>query len=155
MVVSGFDLHKGAVRDCLCLRYGWIPSSLPTSCTCTCGSPFSIDHALNCPFGVFPLIRHDGIRDLTARLMREVCCHIVIEPTLQPLSGENLSPRSANCSYGARLDMRLMVSGNVTKDRIIQIEHGCFTPLVFSTAGSLAPAAKVVFNRLASLLALK
>ena len=44
----GYHLHKGAFRDSLCLRYGWDPPSLPDSCVC--GTSFSIDHALNCPF---------------------------------------------------------------------------------------------------------
>ena len=45
----GFTLHKGAFRDALFLRYGWLPSGLPVHCVC--GQGFSIDHALNCPIG--------------------------------------------------------------------------------------------------------
>ena len=41
------------------------------------------------------------------------------------------------------------------EDRVINVEHGCFSPLVFSTAGGLGPTATVVFKRLASLLAVK
>ena len=41
------------------------------------------------------------------------------------------------------------------EDRVIQVEHGVFTPLVFSTAGSVGPAATIVLNRLSSLLATK
>ena len=188
---QGFDLHKGAFKDCLCLRYGWTPPDLPT--TCICGSPFSVDHAFNCPFGGFPSIWHDGIRDLSAKLMREVCRHVSVEPTLQPLTGETLIPISANSSTAARLDIRAdgfwecdrqsaffdvrifnptahasrnrSLPANYRRhelekrrhyeDRVINVEHGCFTPLVFSTAGGCGPAAKVVFNRLASLLASK
>ena len=39
----GFALHKGAFRDALFLRYGWLPSGLPVHCVC--GQGFSIDHA--------------------------------------------------------------------------------------------------------------
>ena len=39
--------------------------------------------------------------------------------------------------------------------RVREIEHGCFTPLVFSTTGGLGREAKVVFKRLAALLAEK
>ena len=63
-----FHLHKGAFRDSLCLHYGWNPPSLST--TRLCGSPSSIDRALNCPVGRFPKIRHNGIRDFTAKLMK-------------------------------------------------------------------------------------
>ncbi len=167
----GFNLHKGAYRDCLCLRYGWNPTSLPS--TCVCGSPFTIDHAMNCPNGGFPSIRHDGIRDLTAKLMREVCRHVVIEPTLQSLSGETLLPRSANSTDNARLDIKAdgfwgcdrqsayfdvrifnptahacrskplstcyrrheMEKRRHYEDRVLHVEHGSFTPLIFSTAG--------------------
>ena len=50
----GFCLHKGAFRDALSLRYNWSPSQLPTRCTC--GSLFTIEHALSCPAGGFTII---------------------------------------------------------------------------------------------------
>lgn len=102
--MQGFDLHKRAFRDSLCLRYGWTPPSLQTSCAC--GSTFSIDHALNCPLGGFPSIRHDAFRDFTAKLMREVCHNTSVEPTLQPPTGENLILNTANSSNEARLDIK-------------------------------------------------
>ena len=52
----GFALHKSAFCDAICLRYGWQPPLLPT--TCACGKSFTIDHALNCPTGGFPIVRH-------------------------------------------------------------------------------------------------
>ena len=66
--------------DALCLRNGFSPSSLPTNCSC--GSPLSIDHCLNCH--PFTILRHNGVRDLTARLLNEVCQNVTIEPPLQP-----------------------------------------------------------------------
>ena len=50
----GFALHKGAFRDALALRYGWQPNSIPT--TCSCGTNFSVEHALSCAKGGFPSI---------------------------------------------------------------------------------------------------
>ena len=41
------------------------------------------------------------------------------------------------------------------EQRVREIEHGSFTPLVFSATGGMAPAATVTFRRLASLLANK
>jgi len=41
------------------------------------------------------------------------------------------------------------------EDRVNQIEHGCFTPLVFSSSGGMGPTASVFFKRLASLLSTK
>ena len=41
------------------------------------------------------------------------------------------------------------------EQRILEIEHGTFTPLVFSTSGGMGRLAKTFFARLASLLANK
>ena len=70
-----------------------------------CGSPFSIDHALNCPFGADFLPSDMTASDFTAKLMWEVCHHVVVEPTLQSLSGETLHPTSAITYDAARLDV--------------------------------------------------
>ena len=74
----GFNLHKGAFLDALALHYNWQPSRTPT--TCACGRNFSVDHALSCPKGGFPSIRHNEIRDITANLLSEVCNDVRIEP---------------------------------------------------------------------------
>ena len=50
----GFAFHKGAFRDALCLRYGWLPSGLPAKCVC--GHGFTVDHAMNCSSGGFPIL---------------------------------------------------------------------------------------------------
>lgn len=99
----GFTLHKGAFRDAVALRYGWQPSYSPSSCAC--GSNFSVEHALSCPKGGFPTIRHNEVRDLTANLMTEVCHDVCVEPTLQPITGEVLSNATAISDDGARLDI--------------------------------------------------
>jgi hypothetical protein len=39
------------------------------------------------------------------------------------------------------------------EERIRQVEHGSFTPLTFTTAGGIGPAATIFFKRLASTLA--
>ncbi len=38
------------------------------------------------------------------------------------------------------------------EDRVQHVEHGSFTPLIFSTAGGFGPSTMVVFKRFASLL---
>ena len=99
----GFALHKSAFRDALCLRYCWQPPNLPNRCAC--GQDFSVNHALTCPTGGFPSLRHNEICDLTAGLLREVCHDVQTEPYLQPLSGETLAGRTANTAPEARLDV--------------------------------------------------
>ena len=99
----GFALHKGAFRDALCLRYGWLPSGLPTQCVC--GQGFSVDHSMNCPTGGYPTLRHNELRDFTAAILSEVCTDVCVEPPLQSLSGETLTYATANREDGARLDV--------------------------------------------------
>ena len=186
-----FTLHKGSFRDAICLRYGWKPSRLPTHCVCGCN--FSVEHAFSCPSGALPSIRHDDIRNLTARLLTEVCPNVAVEPELQPLTGEILSHRTSNYEDGARLDVSAQgfwgdrhdraffdvrvfnplapsncrssltatyrrhenIKKRSYEQRIREVEHGSFTPLVFSASGGMAPAATITFKRLASLIAEK
>ena len=86
----GFALYKTDFTDALCLRYGWSPPHLPSHCVCR--KAFTISHALSCPHGAFPIIRHNDVRDLTAKLqlMSEVCHDAQVESHPQPLSGELL-----------------------------------------------------------------
>ena len=51
-------------------------------------------------------MRHNDLRDLTVKILSEVCYDTEIAPRLVPLSGEDLSNRTANRSNEARLDVR-------------------------------------------------
>ena len=55
----GFCLHKGAFSDALALRYGLPLSRLPSHCAC--GRSFTVEHALSCSRGGFPIIRHNEV----------------------------------------------------------------------------------------------
>ena len=187
----GFALHKRAFHDAMALRYDWNPSRTPTNCAC--GKLFTVEHALSCPKGGFPILRHNEIRDLTANLMTEVCHDVCVEPDLQKLTGEVLQGSSSNTQDGARLD--IAASGcwggrhektffdvrvfnphapsnrcaNIStcykkherlkkasyEQRIREVEHATFTPLVMSATGGLASEATTFYKRLASLLAAK
>ncbi len=152
------------------LRYGWRPPNLPSHCVC--GKFFTVEHALSCPRGGFPSIRHNEIRDMTATLMSEVCHNVKIEPGLQPVTGEQFEHRTANREDGARLDIvaqsfwgrdrqsaffdvrvfnpyapcyrnstqtqcyrkNELEKKRCYEDRIREIEHGSFTPLILSAA---------------------
>ena len=65
----------------------------------------STDHALTCPTGGFPSVRHNNLRDFTANLSTEVCPNVCIEQPLQALTGELLSHETSNSEDGARLDV--------------------------------------------------
>ena len=55
----GFTLHKRAFRDAIALRYGWTPKEIPVECIC--GKSFTIEHALSCQRGGFPMLRHNEV----------------------------------------------------------------------------------------------
>ena len=187
----GFALHKAAFRDALSLRYGWPLQNTPSHCTC--GQPFSVEHALTCKTGGFPSVRHNEVRDITASLLTEVCHGVTIEPHLQPLSGESMSQCSAITEDGARLDVAMYgfwggrfekayvdvrvfnpsAQSNLQRplsatyrnheqekrrqydQRVRDIEHASFTPLVLSITGGMGRAATAFYKRLASMLAEK
>ena len=87
-----FTLHKAVYHDALCLRYGWSAPMLASYCAC--GQLF---HALSCPTGGYPSIRHNKLHDITADLLKEVSGDVTVEPPLQPLTGEGLSMITSIC----------------------------------------------------------
>lgn len=187
----GFALHKGAFHDALALRYNWQPLHTPSMCGC--GAKFSVEHALSCPKGGFPSLRHNEIRDLTANLLTEVCSDVCIEPELQPITGEALTGASSNTQDGARLDIAAngfwggrfertyfdvrvfnphapsnrqssltscyrkheTLKKRAYEQRVREIEHASFTPLVLSATGGMSNEATAFYKRLASCLAMK
>ncbi len=64
-----------------------------------CGSAFSTNHAMICPAGGFPTVRHNELRDITASLLSEVwplnpdCNLSVVNP---------ITHRAAWCFHTAR-----------------------------------------------------
>jgi len=191
LIEHGFVLHKSAFHDALALRYGWPLGRVPSHCAC--GTRFSVDHALSCPKGGLPTLRHNEIRDLTATLLTEVCHQVQVEPELQPVSSpETFSLSTANTQDGARLDIVMngfwggrsercyvdvrvfnpFAPSNVSSlpaafkrhenvkrraygQRIREVEHASFTPIVLAATGGLAQEATIFYKRLAALLATK
>ena len=100
----GFHLSKQEFRDGLALRYDWPLLDVPTKCAC--GVLFSTAHAMCCPRGGFPTIRHNEVRDMVGELLTEVCHAVAIEPQLAPLSGEVFMAASTNTAEDARADVR-------------------------------------------------
>ena len=104
IIDHGFYLNKGEFYDAISIRYRW--SLMNTPGTCTFGLPFSIDHAMICLHGGMTIRRHNDIRDLTGKWLKEVCHDVECEPHLQFLSGEQIHPNSANLNDDARTDIR-------------------------------------------------
>lgn len=99
-----YHLQKRDFRDALCLRYGWEPLNLPS--TCPCGPKFTLAHALQCPRGGYTIIRHNEIRDLFARTLDEICHDVQVEPKLQPVQGVQFNHRTTCTDEEARLDIK-------------------------------------------------
>ena len=119
-----------------------------------------------------------------------ICNEVEIEPTLQPVTGEQFVLASSNNNDGARLDIAAngfwggrcektyvdvkvfnphapsnrsnnskavyrrheMSKKRSYEARIREVEHGTFTPLIFSATGGMADEATTFYKRLASLL---
>ena len=163
--------------------------NLKITTTYPCGSKFDIQHSMNCKKGGFVTIRHNDLRDLTAIILWEVCYDTETEPRIVPLSGEDLSNRTANRSNEARLVVRArsfwergqqafldfrvfnpnayrylnksqqhchVMNENEKKraynERVLQLDHGTFTPLVFSIYGSKGRECHKFYSRSSDLL---
>ena len=133
MQEHSFAFHNGAFRDAICLRYGWHPSGLLPICACL--KDFTVEHAMNCPTGGFPTIRHNELRDFTASLLSEVCHGVSVEPHLQSLTGEIFSLASAIVEDGARLDVAANGFWGSRHQRVF-IDVKVFNPNASSYRGS-------------------
>ena len=65
-------------------------------CRCIQNHLKSFD-AMICRHGGLTFVRHNEIRDITAEWLDRICHDVVIEPPLQPLTGENVIPASLLC----------------------------------------------------------
>ena len=67
---ENYVLNKREFYDSIAIRYRWHLKTLPSNCTC--GKPFSLDHAVSCIKGDFVHRRHNEIHDIFAKLLEEV-----------------------------------------------------------------------------------
>ena len=124
-------------------------------------------------------------------MLSEICYNTEIEPTLAPLSGEDLSNQIANRSNKATLDVRAYVFGETAQqaffdlrvfnpntcrylnkplqqchvinenekreyyERVLQVDHGTITPLVFSIYDTMGRECHKFYSRLSDLLSEK
>ena len=187
---EGYDFHKELFWDLVRIRYGYQLKRLPT--ICECGNQFNLQHALSCKKGGFVSLRHNELRNVIALMLKTVCKDVVVEPNLQPLTGERLNEITAITGDEARLDVHARgfwqtgqsaffdirvfnplakrhVSQNLNKcfesnerekkraynERVLEIEHGTFTPLVFAATGGTGRECSKFISRLAEMIASK
>ena len=97
-----FDLNKREIRDAIRPRYDWSVADSPSMCACGCR--FTVDLAMICQLKGLVIQRHNTIRDLEAELLDLVCYDVEIEPSLQPITGEELN-YGTNRAPDGRLDI--------------------------------------------------
>ena len=185
-----FNLNKMEFWDAIRLRYNWPIPNLPSQCAC--GERFNVQHAMSCKKGGFVIQRHNELRDVTAKLLKEVCAEVEIEPPLIQLTGERMRHKTAKTQDQARLDVAardFWIKGQKTfldirifdpnaakyqnismkqsfqrnenekkrhyNERVLNVDQGSFSPIVFSVSGGMATEAKVFFSRLAGMIATK
>jgi len=176
-------MDKQSFWDLINIRYGHQLTRLPNECVC--GSKFDLDHSLSCKKGGFVTLRHNSIRDLTAKMLSEACKDVRVEPHLNLMTSETMGEVTANTSDEARLDIEargfwvsdqkaffdIMVFNPVARryrnskiskacetnekekkrqynQRVLDIEHGSFTPVVFTAMGGMGREAKAFYKRL-------
>ena len=186
----GFAMNKTEFHDYIAFRYNFKISGV--SKICGCNQANSINHSLTCKKGGYTILRHNSLAKVLSELMNEAGCYdVVLEPTLQQLTGEVL-PSGANTADNARLDVsgrnfwtpldkvftdvrifhaqapsnaKMSVQQmyvhheNLKKreynERVMTVEKGSFTPIVFNTTGGIAKEADKFLKRLAEKLAIK
>ena len=102
----GYTLNRQEFRDSIALRYNWKIKDMPAYCGC--GKENDIDHSLSCKKGGYVILRHNNIRDTTAKVLEEVCYDVQIEPRLIPINGESeevYDTTRGNIAENARLDV--------------------------------------------------
>ena len=163
----GFALHKSAFHDALALRYGWTPSKLPSKCDC--GNSFTVEHALSCARGGLPTIRHNDVR-IEPELQAVTTEHLT-GATANSQDGARLDI-SANGVWGGRsektyFDVRIFnpyapsnknmapsacykkherEKKRAYEQRVREIEHSSFTPLVLAATASMSTVTTLLWG---------
>ena len=110
----------------------------------------------------FVIQHYSELRDLEANLLSMVCNFVEVEPVLQGITEEQLM-KGSNRAQDARLDQDhepqqiYRIHENDKKQlysrRVLDVEHGSFTPLVFTTTGGMGKECIRYHSGLAELVA--
>ena len=85
------------------------------------------DHALSCAKGGFISLRHNELRDFTAKLLDECHSNVKIEPSLTPLSGESFDYATTILTDEARVD--IAARGVWVKGQMALFDVRVFNPI--------------------------
>ena len=56
--------------------------------TCACRSKFNLLYTLPCKIAGLATIRHNQTRNITAKLLKQICSNVQVKPEFQQLSEE-------------------------------------------------------------------
>ena len=128
---------------CACTTSGRSCKDCYLSCLFVCGESFTADHALTCSHGGYLGMWHNEVRELMGHLLDESCPNVSLEPALQPLTGEILLPSAnkaqakfypharSHCHRSLPQICRSQEMEKRRQERILNVDRGTFTPLVF------------------------
>ena len=98
---------------------------------------------------VYPLIHPVTYFDLSRELMDHAST-IQWCQTMKLVSASKLCSCGRECAWRTdTIILREWVGDVQYEERVREIEHGSFSPLVFSTAGGMGPIATTVYKRIA------
>ena len=114
--------------------------------------------------------RHDSVRNLLTSLIGKVCTNVAVEPQLQPLDNERsrgvtaffdvrVTHVNSKCNQGKETSTIFKEQEEEKKrkyqQRVLDVEMGSFTPLVFRTNGWMRADCNCFLKRLAEKLSEK
>ena len=148
-------------RDALCIRYGYRLADLPEACVC--GRELTTSNALTCHTGGYTVARHNEVRDLIADLIREAGIpDVETERKLSFWSSQQDAFFDVRITHPAasvlsrpealsQLRSHERAKKTTYASRVVNVDRGSFTPLVFSTYGICGPETTIFLKSLASL----
>ena len=152
---KGLALNKQEFRDSLRLRYDLPLVDLPSHCIC--GDKFTVSHALSGKKGGFVAQRHDGVRNLLTTFIdkavgfwaRGVTAFFDVRVTHVNSKCYQSKPTSEVFKEQEEEKKRKY------QQRVLDVEMGSFTPLVFGTNGGMGNECQRFLKHLADKIAQK
>ena len=143
---------------------------------CACGPKMDMKHAMSCKKGGFITIRHSDVCDFTSNMLSIICKDVDRVIRLSNCKHEQRSKswysrvrgfreRGQQAFFNVRVfdPKRRQVPSQCyienekekrrnNNNRVLQIEHGSFTSLVFSIYGEMSREYRRFYNRLSKLV---
>ena len=171
---EGYDLTKQLFWDLIHVRYGWTLTRLPSNCECGNVS-LRHNHIRNNTSILLKELRKDKrvepqLRQLTGEYLQhstaagnEVRLDVSAHGSWQAgqmafLDVRVFNPnakRYANIEFSKAYEISKKEKKKTYNERILQVEHGSFTPLVMSVTGGMSRECKKFYSRLAEMICKK